>query len=333
MQVRADKLEQTLARTALPAWLVAGDEPFQIGECCDQIRKHAQANDFADRQLFSADTGIDWHAILNAAQSMGLFGGKTLIEIRLGEKRPDKTGSEILQQLLNAPNPDVMLLISASKLDRRKDMGSKWVTALDQVGALVEVWPVTAHQLPQWINTRLQRQHLDATPEAVALLAERSEGNLLACAQEIDKLSLLFSGEQITPQAVQEAVGNASRYTAFDLTDALDNAERALRILDGLREEGSEPPVILWALTREIRMMEAFASGNRQGIRLPPQKIASLERQALKLGLPSLGQALSLSARIDQSIKGMRPGDPWQGLAALVLRLCGQPLPAPLEQL
>src|SRR5690606_24063996 len=90
MQVRADKLAQTLARTALPAWLVAGDEPFQIGECCDQIRKHAQANDFADRQLFSADTGIDWHAILNAAQSMGLFGGKTLIEIRLGEKRPDK---------------------------------------------------------------------------------------------------------------------------------------------------------------------------------------------------------------------------------------------------
>src|SRR5690606_26803881 len=131
---------------------------------------------------------------------MGLFGGKTLIEIRLGEKRPDKTGSEILQQLLNAPNPDVMLLISASKLDRRKDMGSKWVTALDQVGALVEVWPVTAHQLPQWINTRLQRQHLDATPEAIALLAERSEGNLLACAQEIDKLSLLFRSEEHTSE-------------------------------------------------------------------------------------------------------------------------------------
>lgn len=333
MQIKADRVEPALRKALLPAWLIAGDEPFQVGECCDLVRRHAQQNDFADRQLFSADTGIDWHAILNAAQSMGLFGGRTLIEIRLGEKRPDKTGSEILQQLLGDPNPDVMLLISASKLDRRKDLGSKWVTALDKVGAIVDIWPISAAQLPQWIQQRLQRHQLNATAEAIALLAERSEGNLLACAQEIDKLALLFANDTITPQAVQEAVGNASRYTVFDLTDALDDATRALRILDGLRDEGSEPPVILWALAREIRMMEAFASGNSQGIRLPPQKIASLERKALQLGLPSLGQALSLSARIDQRIKGLRPGDPWQGLAALVLRLANQPLPFPLEQL
>ena len=80
-------------------------------------------------------------------------------------------------------------------------------------------------------------------------------------------------------------------------------------------------------------MMEALASGNAGQLRLPPQKVASLERQALKLGLPTLGRALSLAARIDQAIKGMRPGDPWQGLAALTMLLAGEALPPLYEQL
>ena len=333
MRVKSEQLQRALNKDLLPAWLVAGDEPFQIGECCDILRRTAMEQGFSDRQLFSADTGIDWPEILNASQSMGLFGGRTLIEIRLDTKRPDKVGSTILQQLLNNPSPDVMLLISCSKLDRRKDVSSKWVTALDSVGGIIEIWPVAAPQLPHWIDQRLQSKGLRANSEAIALISERSEGNLLACAQEIDKLALLFPDHDITPQNVQESVGNSSRYTVFDLTDALNDAPRALRILDGLRSEGSEPPVILWALTREIRMMEAFASGNSQHVRLPPQKIASLERQANQLGLHGLGRALTLSARIDQSIKGMRAGDPWQGMAALILRLANSPLPDALEQL
>ncbi len=333
MRVKPEQLDRHLQQTLLPAWLVAGDEPFQNGECCDQIRIAAMQQGFDDRKLFSSDTGIDWHEVLDAAQSMGLFGGRTLIEIRLGEKRPDKTGSQILQQLFDQPSADVLVLLSCSKLDRRKDVGSKWVTALDNIGALIEIWPVSAAQLPSWISQRMQRLGLSASDDAIALLSERSEGNLLACAQEIDKLSLLHQGETIGPEHVQAAVGNTSRYTVFDLTDALHQGERALRILDGLRSEGSEPPVILWGLAREVRMMEALASGNSSQVRLPPQKVASLERQALKLGLPTLGRALSLAARVDQAIKGMRPGDPWQGLAALIMLLSGESLPALFDQL
>lgn len=333
MRLKPEQLERTVAKPLAPVWLVAGDEPFQQGESCDLIRRAAQQQGYDDRQLFSADTGIDWHAILSASQSMGLFGGRTLIEIRLGEKRPDKTGSEILQKLLSNPSPDVLLLISSSKLDRRRDVRSKWVTAIDKEGVLIEIWPVESSRLPAWISQRLQKKSLRANDDAIALLSERSEGNLLACAQEIDKLALLYADIEIEPKHVQEAVGNSSRYTVFDLTDALTDSTRALRILDGLREEGAEPPVILWSLTREARMMEALVTGNSQSVRLPPQKVATLERHALKLGLPSLGQALSLAAHIDQSIKGMRRGSPWQGLAALVLRLAGSPLPESLEQL
>lgn len=333
MRVRAGDVPRVLEQTSPRAWLVAGDEPFQVGECCDQIRQHAFSDGFTERQLFSVDAGFDWPEVLNAAQSMGLFAGRTLIEVRLGAKRPDKTGSEILQQLLGMATDDVRLLVSCSRLDRRKDMNSKWVTAIDQAGALVEVWPIDAAALPRWIEGRLTRFGLRAEPDALSLLAERSEGNLLACAQEIDKLALLCEDGQVTVNRVQEAVGDSSRYTVFDLTDALSEPARALRILDGLRGEGAEPPVILWGLTRELRMLDALASGNAGAVRVPPRKLASMERLALSLGGASLARALALAARIDQMIKGMRPGDPWQGLAALVMRLGNHPLPPVLERL
>lgn len=332
MRVRVGDIPRVLEQKSPRAWLVAGDEPFQLGEACDLIRRHAFSRGFSERRLFSSDSGFDWADVLNAGQSMGLFAGRTLIEIRLGDKRPDRTGSEILQQLLGMATDDVCLLVSSTRLDRRRDLNSKWVTAIDQAGALVEIWPVEAAALPGWIEQRLTRAGLRAEPDAVALLAQRSEGNLLACAQEVDKLALLCDDGTVTVARVQEAVGDSSRHTVFDLTDVLAEPERALRILDGLRAEGSETPVVLWGLTRELRMLDALAAGNAGAVRVPPRKLAAMERLALGLGRDNIARALAMAARIDQMIKGMRPGDPWQGLAALVLRLGNRPLPPVLEQ-
>ena len=333
MKLRPNQLSAQLDKGWLPAWLVAGDEPFQQGEACQQIRDHARRLGFEDRKVFSTDTGIDWAEILNASQSMGLFGGRTLIEIRLADKRPDKTGSGILCQLLENPVDDVALLISCSRLDRKRDMNSKWVSAIDQSGAVMEVWPVEMAQLPRWISERMQQQGLQAEPDALALLAERSEGNLLACAQEIDKLALLCEGQTVTPLDIQQAVGDSSRHSVFDLTDALASGpERALKVLDGLRAEGTEPAVVLWALAREARILDALAAGQRQGIRLPPQKMAAAEQLARQLGSTNLGRALQLAAHADRCIKGMAAGKPWSILASLVMRLGQAPLDASLER-
>lgn len=327
MNLRFNQLENQFKKGWLPAWLVSGDEPFQQGEACQLIRNKAREMGFDERKTFNTDTGIDWSDILNAAQSMGLFGGRTLIEIRLGNKRPDKTGSKILQDILANPSDDIAVLISSSKLDRRKDMGSKWVTAIDQCGALIEVWPVDANQLPQWINQRLQSRNLKADDDALALLSERSEGNLLACAQEIDKLSLLFEGQSISALQVQQAVGDSSRHSVFDLTDALQQGpDRTLYILEGLRAEGTEPAVILWALARETRMLDALAAGQRQGIRLPQQKMAALEHQARKLGAKQIAEGLVLASKADKTIKGMAAGEIWSLLTALALLLSGTTL-------
>lgn len=329
MKVAIDKLASAL--TPLPtAWLIAGDEPLQHNEALDAIRQAARQQGFNERLPFNVAEKVDWNQIRQETQSFGLFGDKKIIELHFATKRPDKTISAFLCELLEKPTGDLLLIATCSKLDRQKDSKSQWVSAFDKAGAITEVWPLEGQKLQHWIEQRLASRNLQATPEAVTLLAELNEGNLLACAQEIDKLALLFPATLLEEPHIYQCVSNSSRHSLFDLTDALSNSpQRALRILESLRSEGIHELEILRMLTREARLLEGCLAG--QTPRLPPQKAFALERQANRLGARSLGQALALAARIDLMIKGMRSGEAQDANTALLLRLSGQPLPPPLE--
>ncbi|MNP22449.1 DNA polymerase III subunit delta [compost metagenome] len=200
------------------------------------------------------------------------------------------------------------------------------------------------HQLPQWINQRLQQAGLSAQRDAVDLIAARVEGNLLAAAQEIEKLKLLAEGSQITVETVQAAVADSARFDVFGLVDAILNGEaaHALRMLEGLRGEGVEPPVILWALARELRQLAGLAQQFSQGVPLdkafsqarPPiwDKRRPLVSKALqRLSAQRWAQLLQDAQRIDAQIKGQAEGSPWIGLARLSLLMAGQRLALPPE--
>lgn len=328
MNIKLEQLGAHLVNHLSPVYWVSGDEPLLVQEATDAIRAAAISKGFSERHSFHADPNIDWADVFNASQSMGLFSERQLIEIHLGERRPDKQGSNTLTALLEQHNPDTIIVLSSSQLHRTRDKGKAWYKAFTQVGSAVEVWPVSTQQLPQWLQQRLSAQGLTATPDAITLLVERNEGNLLAAAQEVQKLALLFPHAEIGPQHVQQAVGQSSRYNPFDISDAILERQpaRALRILQGLREEGVEPPVILWALRRDCRVLLAMATGERPADFVLQSKRGAYQQLARHLGPRTLIEAMAQAALADQTLKGMLPGDPWQPLTSLLLRLCGAPL-------
>jgi len=329
MQMRPEDLSAHFEKGLKPIYLVSGDEPFQLGEACDRVRAEARKQGYLERILFSTETGkIDWAALHNEASAMSLFGDRRIIEIRLGEKRPDKSASSILTPLLATPPEATLLLISCSRLDRKRDLGSHWVKAVEKHGVLIQVAAIAHNQLSDWIEKRLAAEGLRATTEAIELLAQRSEGNLLACAQEIAKLVLLCEST-IEAADVQQVVGQSSRFTPFDLGDALIQADisRGLQILDSLRSEGVAAPVVLWAVNRELHALIALQAGEKPAYWMPPQKQRAMQGRARSLGLKKLHQGLSLAAGIDQSIKGIMPDSPWDLLADILLHLCDKPTP------
>ncbi|GGJ97141.1 DNA polymerase III subunit delta [Pseudomonas matsuisoli] len=338
MKLNANQVAKHLQGTLAPVYVVTGDEPLLCQETSDAIRAATRAQGFTERQVFNAETGFDWTQLLEAGASLSLFAEKRVIELRIPSGKPGDKGAAALLEYLARPAEDTLLLINLPKLDGSAQK-TKWAKALIDSPStqFIQIWPVDSHQLPQWIRQRLSQAGLSATPEALEMMAARVEGNLLAAAQEIEKLKLLANDGQIDVDTVQAAVGDSARFDVFGLIDATleGDATHALRMLEGLRGEGVEPPVILWALARELRTLANLAQLHAQGIPLerafsqmrPPvwDKRRPLMSKALQRhGAMRWQQLLMHAQEIDAQIKGQAAGSPWTGLSQLCLHLTGK---------
>jgi DNA polymerase-3 subunit delta len=306
MKLTLDALGAHLAGQLLPAYLVSGDEPLLTGEALDAIRERARAGGATAREVFFIERGnAVWDAVLQAAQSLSLFAERRIVEIRMPTGKPGTAGAAALGRLLDSAGSDLLVLIATGRLER-ESQDAAWVRAVQARGAWLPVWPVERARLPQWLRGRLAAAGLTADAEALTLLAERSEGNLLAAKQEIDKLALLLPrGSRVGVAEVIAGSADAARFDVFQLGEALRarDVARALRILSSLRAGGTEPTLVLWAVLRELRG-----------------------------AAPAAARALRLAARaaaVDRLSKGLASGDPWDELAWLALEMCG-PARAPL---
>ena len=335
LRLNLEQLPSALQHGLAGAYLVSGDEPLLVGEAADAIRAAARAQGFADRRVFFVERGFAWDELRNATQSLSLFAERRLFELRVPTGKPDK-GAAQLAALAADPPPDVLTLVLTEKLDK-KASDAPWVQAFAQKGVWVRVPTVVAAELPAWLSLRAQRAGLELAPAAAQLIAERVEGNLLAAKQELEKLGLLARGEGIDTQLVLRSVGDSARYDVFQLADAAaaGNAARSLHILLGLKSEGVEPTLILWAVVRELRgLWQARERGRlRSSVRGSGWNQASTpsERALARLGSLPLADLLAQAGDADKIVKGLAAGDAWTALIGLVAALAGALQPAPVS--
>jgi DNA polymerase III subunit delta len=342
MRLRFNQLQDDLSRGLAPLYLVCGDEPYQLGEAARLIREAARSQGFAEREVLDQDAAFDWHALAASADAMSLFSSRKLIELRIGTAKLGKDGGAAVRAYCDRPCPDNLLLIIAPELDR-KELQSQWAKRVESIGALVQVWPLKGRELVQWLGQRLRSVGLQPGPGVAELLAERAEGNLLAAVQEIEKQRLL---RDPGPLELADLLGNladSARFDLFSLTDAALSGDRARtqRVLSVLRAEGTADVLVLWVLARELRTLAeaagARAGGGRAGgagdVRMPPQRLAAMERALSRLSPTLLRALLHQCSLVDQSIKGLAVGDPWHRLAVVADALAaggfraGRPIP------
>jgi DNA polymerase III subunit delta len=324
MKLNSDSLEAHLKERLLPAYLVSGDEPLLAGEAADAVRARARAAGFSEREVHFPERAGDWETLRGAAQSLSLFGARRVLEIRMASGKPGTAGNAVLVALLEARVPDTLLLILAPRLEREAQ-SADWVRAVEEHGAWVQVWPVETPRLAAWLRARCRRLGLDASDEALALLAERTEGNLLAAHQELGKLALLAGEGPVTPETVLDAVADSARFDVFQLSDAVlaGAAARALRVLAGLRAEGAEPTLVLWALTRALRDAWNTLAGSADGARGGWQRrSAALDRARRRAPRMPFAALTARAARADRIIKGRLAGNAWDELTLLATAIC-----------
>ncbi|WP_457669894.1 DNA polymerase III subunit delta, partial [Thiolapillus sp.] len=251
MRLRLEQLESHLAGELAPVYVVTGDEPLQLGETADAIRAAARQAGYLSREIFEADARFDWNRLAEEASALSLFAEQKIIDLRLPSGKPGTVGGKALVSYCENLPQDTLLLLTLPKLP----LTSKWMKALDKAGVVIQVWPVDERQLSRWVQQRMRMAGLQAEPGVAEMLAEQTEGNLLAARQEIEKLALLFGHEKITQEQAAAALSDSSRFDVYALVDAAlaGKAQRCTRIIAGLRAEGVPLPVVLWALAREVR--------------------------------------------------------------------------------
>lgn len=333
MKTSGDNLASALARGLAPAYLVSGDEPLLVNEATDAIRGKARDAGFTERDLHVVERGFDWNALLADSRAMSLFAQRKIIEIRMNNPTPGEQGADAIVELASQPSPDNLLLVITGKMDKRTE-GARWVGALERAGVFVQIWPLDVQRLPAWIRDRLAKHRLQVDAATAGVIAERVEGNLLAAHQEVEKLALLLPPGPVTTETVLDSVADSARFDTLQLGEAAMRGQvsRALRILDGLRGEGVELVLVLWAVNKDLQWIARAQHLMRQGqnadaamnaVYVWRPRQAAMRQALMRMKPGTVRGLLSDAARVDRAIKGVVRTDPWVEMESLVARFCG----------
>ena len=333
MQINPEQLSSHLKRGLAPIYFVYGEELLLVEESCRAIRAAAHAAGFQERQVLTVESGFDWNGLFNSLQSLSLFSERRVVELRLPTGKPGEAGAKILVEIAAQPPADIVFVVSSGKLEKQT-RESKWAKALESAGVVIAVYPLEAAHWPLWIRRRMELKGLKAGPGVVDLLAHLMEGNLLACAQEIDKLAMLIGQGEVGLDDIEGNLSDNARYNVFALAAASLRGEPVAveRILNSLRGEGVEPILVLWALAREARelaQMAALVAAGQPVMRVLEARRGGGQRKTPMTApptRPSLGggqEPLRRAARTDRILKGRGSGDVWRELQCLALCMSG----------
>lgn len=346
MKIKAEQLSRNLKNNKLPVIWLSGDEPLLMQEAADATRLHYRDLGYTEREIFVVDKSFNWDHFLQVTGNLSLFSDNKIIELRLTSSRLDDNGKKAIHEYLDDPSPDYLVLVSSPKLEAAT-MNSKWFKRIESDAIVAQVWPINREGLGNWLAQRLLREGISADADALQLLSDKVEGNLLAAMQEIEKLKLLAKGDGgdsilLDAKTVMQVVADSSRYNAYQLVDAtlLADLARAQKILHGLQAEGTFPLVILNAITRELRSLLPMLEKKRQGqginAIMQTAHVWFNRKQAVgsalqRLSTDDIWKMLEHARVIDQSIKGMSLANTWDELSQLLIMLSGKHI-ATMEQ-
>ena len=326
MKIATRQLAGHLKKGLAPLYAVHGAEALLALEAGDAIRAAARRDGYAEREVFSAEPGADWSKLTASAANLSLFASRKILEIRIPTGKPGAEGGKAIEALCARLPDDTLVLVMLPELDWQ-GLKTAWFGALERAGTVVEAKAVSREELPQWLAERLAAQQQRAGVETLEWMADRVEGNLLAAKQEVDKLALLLPAGEISLDAIREAVTDVSRFERDGLIDAIHEAQpgRIARAVDSLEAEGEPLPLLLWALTEELRLMMQLAAGERPRRFLDQDRVQRIQRTARKHDAASFDRQLLRAHRIDRMIKGVETGDAWEEILEFSLALAGTP--------
>jgi DNA polymerase-3 subunit delta len=315
-------------------YLLCGNEPLLLQESQDAICAVAQRQGFSERALYTLDNQTNWPDIFNFCQELSLFSSHKILILQASDAGINAAIGEQLGQIAADLPDEILLILRVSRITKAQE-NSRWFKSLSR-GTYVSCLTPDQNQLPRWIEMRAKRMKLQPDEQAIQLLCYSYEGNLLALAQTLERLSLLYPDGKLTLPRIELAVNDSAHFTPYHWLDAIlaGKAKRALHILRQLRQEDIEALILVRSLQKELL---ALLQLQRQMSHTPlktlfdQQKVwqnrrAILTQALQRLNAEQLQLAISLLTQIEINLKQDFGYSIWAELESLSLLICGKPL-------
>ncbi|WP_029687338.1 DNA polymerase III subunit delta [Tatumella saanichensis] len=336
IRIYPEQLTAQLQEGLRGSYFLAGNDPLLRQESQDAILSAAKAQEFLEHQTVTVDNQTDWEALFTDCQSLSLFTRRQTLTLLMPENGPSAAIATRLAELAALLHPDLLLIMQLNKLTKAQE-NSQWFKALSSSAVMVPCVTPEHEHLPRWVSQRCKNLGISIDPQAVQLLCYCYEGNLLALAQALERLSLLFPEGTLTLPRVEQAVNDAAHFTPYHWVDALlaGKSKRALHILQQLQKEGVETVILLRTLQRELMtLLQLQRNQSQQNVRQLMDKLrvwqnrrplfsAALQR----LDARRLHLAIRTLSQIEVSLKQDYSTDVWPQLTSLSLAITLPSLP------
>ncbi|ETO93153.1 DNA polymerase III, delta subunit [Legionella longbeachae] len=330
MLIKHQALATTLTHKLYAMNILIGHDPYLLNDAALQVKKTWLCQAETDEKTLNCNTTSDWTLLIEEANSYSLFAKQTLLNVYLDKKTIEKPGKEVLNHYLEHINPHCLIILRAPQIPIKQ---LQWLANHDNV-LIVQAFPLTAAALQSWIASELKHRSIHHDSAIPALIHQYTQGNMLACAQIIEKLALIYEENNVlTSQHVIPHLTDQCDYQLYELADACLAAqiEKAVHLLRQACHNRQEPTLILWLITQEIRQMIQLLHKIKQSIpftmacsqlNIWPQRARLYQAASTRFSLDKLYQLLHLSKQLDEQIKSNQNNQIWHGLEYLAILFC-----------
>lgn len=332
MLIKQSALSSYLTRKLPEICILTGSDAFLLNEAANNIKQAWQQknNEESEETILYLNSPSDWSLLNEEINSYSLFASTTLIDARYDKKTLEAAAKEFLTNYVKNPNPQSLLLIRAPNLTSK--LLQTFVN--HEAVCVVQITALTGMAMQNWIVSQLQKKAVQFEAQVPELIHLYTQGNMLACAQAIEKIELIQDRDTIlTAEAVKEQLIDQCNYQLFELSDACLNADsnKAIQLLRHARNDKTEPTLVLWLLTQDLRLLIQLTDLAKQGVpfltacsqlKIWSQRTRLYQATLKRASTEVLCQCLQFCKIIDERIKSSQSNQVWHALEQLGLSIC-----------
>lgn len=332
MLIKNASITFKLGKTMPAVFFLLGQEPFQLNTLSKTIKLNwcERYPDEVDSQSLQINAASDWLNVAHEANSYSLFSSRVLIDVYYDKKTLEAAGKNFLERYLQKINQHCLLIFRAPNLPLKQLQS---FVNHEHVQVILSN-PPEKNTILQWIRESLGKMTSQYDQQIPALILQYNEGNLLACSQVLDKLQLIAEpNTPLTLHDVEEQLSNQCSYSLFELGNACLTGDliKALQLLQQAQGNKTEPTLILWLFTQEIRLLMQLIPFRQQNqefrdvasqLKIWSQRVMVYQSALRKYQQEVLIELHQFCNKLDSQIKTSQSKQIWQSFELLALSLC-----------